>query len=271
MPGFVAGEATYRTRRTQIAVAAGTGAIALLLALGAVFGARDRLAHSNNIPARTQAASLQPGDRMCRESVVIPEGSTGLQLHTLTYGAPGPPVRLGLRTPGTVIRSEVEGGYPDASWTTIPFDRVSSSTSGTACVTNVGSRPVAFSGVIYTSEVGSPLRLNGKRQPSDLAIQVEAERESLAGLAPTIFGRAAVWAPGFVGGWTYWLIVLFGVAATVLAVRLVLVGGPPARRWRGLPRAAWAIAALALVNGLAWAVLTPPWPPPAEIAHFPSA
>ena len=38
MPGFVAGEATYRTRRAQIAVAGATGAIALLLAIGPLFG-----------------------------------------------------------------------------------------------------------------------------------------------------------------------------------------------------------------------------------------
>ena len=139
-----------------------------------------------------------------------------------------------------------------------------------ACVKNIGSNRLAFAGVGYDTSVGSPLTVNGTRQRGDLAVEVEGPRRSLLGLAPTIFSRASVWTPRFVGAWTYWVILLFGVAATVLAARLVLVGenGGEARRWRGLPRAAWAIAALALLNGLAWAVLAPPWQAPDEIEHF---
>ena len=65
------------------------------------------------------------------------------------------------------------------------------------------------------------------------------------------------------------MIVLGALALAAAAVRLVLVReGPPRRGPLGLPRAAWAIATVAAVNGLIWAVLVPPWQAPDEVAHF---
>jgi predicted membrane protein DUF2142 len=269
MPGFVAGEATYRTRRRQIAVAAATAAFAFVLAWGSLFGVHDRLAFTNNTPARVPVTSLDPGDRMCRHFVAVPKDSTALQLRALTYAAPGPPLRLRLEAKTGVTTSQIPGGYPDSSWVGFPIEHHGGLELAVACVTNIGSRPVAFVGLDHDSSAGSPLTVNRTRQRGDLAIRVLGPRHSLLAMAPTIFGRAAIFAPTFIGPWSFWLIFVFGIAAVAVAVRLVLAGGgaAPQRRW-GLPRAVWVIAALAVVNGISWSLLTPAWQAPDEIAHF---
>jgi 4-amino-4-deoxy-L-arabinose transferase-like glycosyltransferase len=269
MPGFVAGEATYLTRRRQIAVAAATGVLALLLAIGPLFGDADRVVYTNNIPARVLATAANPGDRMCRRLVQIPKGATAVQLTPLTYGRPGPPLDLVVRTPGASLRSHVDGGYPDLKWASFRFAPPGRTALATICVTNAGTRRVAFAGVGYDTSRFSPLTVNRTPQRGDLAVQVLGKRQSLLGLAPTIFKRAAVWGPTFIGSWTYYLLFAFGLAMLAVAVWLVLVGREPRRFPRlNLPRAVLLIAAIAAINGVGWSLLIPAWQAPDEIAHF---
>jgi 4-amino-4-deoxy-L-arabinose transferase-like glycosyltransferase len=293
MPGFVAGDATYRTRRRQIAVAAATAAIAVVLAIGPLFRERDRLAYTNNVPARAVATATDPGGRMCRSGVYMPADATGVRLYALTYGRPGPPLAFTFRSPGGTSTSKIPGGYPDQKYVVIPIARPDVERTGTLCVRNIGSARVAFGGVGYNTTAGSRLTVDGRKQPGDLAIEMTAGRGSLLGLAPTIFERATVWAPPWVGRWTYYLLVVVALTLAVAAVRLVLVRGnpfngrnsfteqgrpkaevgysveePAGRGPLRLPRAAWGIATVAVVNGLIWAVLVPPWQAPDEIAHF---
>jgi hypothetical protein len=274
MPGFVAGEATYRTRRRQITVAAATGIVALGLAIGALSRDRDRLAYTNNVPARGLATATDPGGRMCRSNVYFPSDATGVRIYTLTYARPGPPLDLSFRSPRGTIRSRLPAGYPDQNYVVFPIQRPGTEITGTLCIRNAGNHRIAFGGVGYNSAVGSLLTVDGRRVPADLAIEMTAGRGSLLGLVPTIFERATVWAPPWVGRWTFYLLAVAALALVIAAVRLVLVQGDPSARALtrsgrfGVPRAAFGIAAIAVVSGFIWAVLVPPWQAPDEIAHF---
>jgi hypothetical protein len=275
MPDFVAGEATYRTRRRQIIVAAATAVVALALAIGPLFRERDRLAYPNNVPARTVATATDPGGQMCRTGVYLPSDATGVRLYALTYAKPGPPLDLTFRSPQGTIRSKLAGGYPDQKYVVVPIQRPGTERTGTLCLRNIGSARVAFGGVGYNTTVGSRLTVDGRKQPADLAIEMISGRGSLIGLAPTIFQRATVWAPSWVGPWTFYLLVIVALALVVAAVRLVLMrdrsSGERSRtrpKPFGVPAAAWGIVTIALISGFVWAVLVPPWQAPDEIAHF---
>src|SRR3954447_14565376 len=190
MPGFVAGDATYRTRRGQLVVAAATVAIAAILAIGPLFGVKDRLAYTNNVPARTVATAIDPGSSMCRREVFLPSEGSGIRLYTLTYGRPGPPLALDFRTRGGRIRSKLAGGYPDQRYAVIPIAQPGRDVRGVLCIQNKGSRRVAFGGIGYNTTQGSRLKVDGRLVPADLAVEVTARKRSLVGIAPTVFARA---------------------------------------------------------------------------------
>lgn len=274
MPGFVTGEATYRTRRRQLVVAAATGAIALALAVGPLFGVRDRLAYTNNVPARALATAIDPGSRLCQSDAYLPADASGVRLFLLTYGHPGSQLKLTLRTHRRTIRSSLDDGYSDQTYVTFPIARPGQPTKSTLCVQNTGARRVAFGGLGRDSPVGSPLSVDGRRVPAVIAIDITAPRSSLFGLAPTIFERATVWAPPWVGRWTYYALFALALVIVIASVNLVLVQRDSRslrngrRRRLGPPRVAWAIALVAVGNAAIWAIIVPPWQAPDEIEHF---
>ena len=276
MPGFLRAEATYRTRLLQLVVVAVTALFAVVLAAHTLLTKADRLAYTNNVPTKVTAASIAPHERMCRGLLLLPAGSKELRLVVLTGGKPGPPLAMTLQTPTQTTRSSLAGGYGDGALQSFRFSGVTGTAQSRLCVTNEGRTPAAFGGVAWTTTEGSVLRAAGKKVPGDLSIDIYGGHRRLADIVPDIMRRAAVWAPSWVGPWTYYLLFALGLGIVATAVALVLVGGRAsseevasgARRRFGLPRAVWAIAAIAVVNGLAWSLLVLPWQGPDEISHF---
>jgi hypothetical protein len=279
MPGFLRAEATYRTRSLQLVVVALVVLAALGLAARVLLPKRVRLAYTNNVPAKVPLAPIRPHERMCRANVLLPEGSKAVQLLLLTYGRPGPRLTMTLQTPSQTVRSTLAGGFVDGSVERIPVSGLDGGTTARLCILNEGRTSLAFGGVPWTTTEGSVMTAAGKKVPGDLSVQVYGGRRSLLDEAPDIVRRATVWAPSWVGTWTYYLLFAFGLAIVGVAVALVILpvagGGPkpagprpPPRRPAGLPRAVWAIAAIAFVNGVAWSLLVLPWQGPDEVSHF---
>jgi hypothetical protein len=268
MPGFLRAEATYRTRLLQLAVVAGAALFAVFLAGDTLLTKADRLAYTNNVPSKVATVTIGPHEQMCRARVQLPDGSEGVRLFILTGGRPGPPLEMTLRTPTQALRSSFPGGYKEGL-RRIPVSGVHGTAPARLCVRNVGRIPVGFGGVIWTTPTGSVLEARGKPVAGDLAIDVWGGRQRLAGVVPDIMHRASIWAPSWVGPWTFYLIFALGLGLVAVAVRLVLVGrGNGSRRRLGLPGAVWAIAAIAVVNGFAWSLLVLPWQGPDEVSHF---
>ena len=245
MPGFLRAEATYRTRLLQLVVVAVTALFAVVLAAHTLLTKADRLAYTNNVPTKVTAASIAPHERMCRGLLLLPAGSKELRLVVLTGGKPGPPLAMTLQTPTQTTRSSLAGGYGDGALQSFRFSGVTGTAQSRLCVTNEGRTPAAFGGVAWTTTEGSVLRAAGKKVPGDLSIDIYGGHRRLADIVPDIMRRAAVWAPSWVGPWTYYLLFALGLGIVATAVALVLVGGRAsseevasgARRRFGLPRA----------------------------------
>src|SRR5205085_8657661 len=91
------------------------------------------------------------------------------------------------------------------------------------------------------------------------------ERKAILGQLGAIFRRASLFRPGFVGPWTFWLI-LFGLTPVLVyaGIRLLATARRPRRRF-GLPVRVFAVAfALAAT----WALVTPSFESPDESEHM---
>ena len=84
-------------------------------------------------------------------------------------------------------------------------------------------------------------------------------RESIVSRFSEMLRRAALFRPGFVGPWLYWLLVVILPLGGLLAVRAV---ASPGRR------TTLVVIVVALVSAASWAVLTVAWDAPDESEHF---
>ena len=251
-------------RKYQL-IAAGLVVLAAVV-LAAVALSRDarRLAATNNVPTNGIAAEIGPGDGLCREQVPTPAGSAGVRAFVVPRPGTGTDSSLAavLRIDGAVAGRGV-GTREGTGLLVVPFTReVSRAGSGTVCFTNVGDRSiVGFGGTSRGSAADSPLQVEDKRVPADVSVDVVLGKESLFSAIDRAAHRATVWAPSWVGDWTLYVVFALSIGMIALAVALTL-GREPRRR------EVWAIAAIALVGGVGWAAVLPPWQAPDEIEHF---
>jgi 4-amino-4-deoxy-L-arabinose transferase-like glycosyltransferase len=83
---------------------------------------------------------------------------------------------------------------------------------------------------------------------------------------PEVFERAALFRPGFVGPWSYWLVMLVAVPALILlSLRQLATAQEPRSNRASLGGAIFLLAAL---NAACWALLTPSFNAPDESEHF---
>ena len=87
------------------------------------------------------------------------------------------------------------------------------------------------------------------------------DKESLLFHLPQVFERAALFRPGWVGPWTYWLLMLVIVPALAYAALRVLLH--PERR-----RLALTVGAIGVGFAAVWAHVTPAFDAPDESEHF---
>jgi Predicted membrane protein (DUF2142) len=237
------------------------GGLLALIAGVAVAGAQSghRQLSSNLIPNGTFAFVVEGGDRVCQRAETIPAGTSAVRMTLGTYGPPGPPLEMSIRADGrTVTRSRLEGGWRQGS-VVIPLPReLPRLMNPNVCWRSEGDDRIAVAGAPVDPRVGA--RVDG--EPIGAAARFEFttsdERSwwSLLGTIPDRMGAVRVAFPGSATMWI-WLGLLAVVVAGVAAVLL----------WRPR-RVVLAVAGLALVNALAWGLVTPPWQVPDEQAHY---
>src|SRR5204862_324318 len=92
------------------------------------------------------------------------------------------------------------------------------------------------------------------------------KKRSYLSLLPTMLRRVAIFRPGIVGPWTYWVLLLAVLPGIgYAALRLIATAGSAVRRRVPL---ALALALIAFVNAGAWALITPAFNAPDESEHF---
>jgi len=252
--------------------AAGVVALPLLLVM-AVWSLvpRDYYTGTNSVEDRTYVALAAPGEPMCVGGLRVPGGTARIRMRVLSRTRERPALHLRLSEPGSTARADlppagVEGDrVSTAIFSIVPVPSSVSSLAATACVT--ADDLVNWGGSPTFEEADPPPTVAGRPQAARVAVWFmprAGARRSLLSRAPTIFARAALFRPGLVGGWTYALL-LFVVAplALVMAVRcLALAAAGSTRRLGG-----W-LFAIAAVNAMCWALITPAFHVPDEVDHF---
>ncbi len=197
-----AGRATI----TFLAVlAVGLGALTLA-------GSRSHPARalSLDVPSRVKVAKLAYGQRACESPIANPARFGGVRIWADALGAPGAL---------SVIVSDVRGGRRLARGAIVVPQRLNA-VSATLdapvparrllrlCLVGAGSAPVQLAGwrPVYRAV---RLRIGRARSPRQIAlVTLEVRPRSFLSLVPRIFRRAALFHPGWVGAWTFWVLAL---------------------------------------------------------------
>ncbi len=253
---------------------AATGVVALAVVLLGCFLLIPRDYYTGTNGTRTRGMLLeinQTAPRMCIPDLAVPAGTGRMELEIDTDGLPRTTLDFTLTTGDRVLTDQLPNGTGGRQKIQFAFPTVRERTTGKACVrlTDRGRSggKIFFGGVPGTGLGQAPVRIGGADQPARAAIWWRPKAGDKAAPLfhlPTLFQRIALFRPGWVGAWTYWL--LFLVVAPGLAwvaVRLLL---DPDRR-RRLPLALL-IGLVGFANAAVWAHVTPAFNTPDESEHF---
>jgi hypothetical protein len=200
------------------------GLAALLVAAGS--DERGR-AFTLGVPNASQVVKLAPGASACESPIVAPTAFGGVLVWALTPGPPGR-LRVTVAQAGShrpLARSQavvVANGGPSPaplSTTVAPHQRLR------VCLIDVGVQPM---GMLGAGQIVPGVRLTathgGVAPQAGLAMEMlRPQPRSLLSVLPVAFRRAALFRPGWVGSWTFWMLCGF-VLAAFGAVGVALAG-----------------------------------------------
>jgi len=202
-------------RAFLLALAAG---LVLLLAIGLADGRGFRL----DVPSDSQVL-VRPGQERC-SAIIRPPGAGADRVRFWVRPAAGngsvPPVVVFVRrsrTAQTLADGTAAAGAEGARTVRLRGS-VAGSRKVVACFL-AGAQPV-----VLLPRPGTPTRVTVERSDAtadyaDIGLELERSRDrSLLALIPDAFDRAALFRPGWVGAWTYWLL----LGALVIGVPVLL-------------------------------------------------
>jgi 4-amino-4-deoxy-L-arabinose transferase-like glycosyltransferase len=257
----------------RVLLAASASALVVLAALLTWLAwPRDYLTGTNNTVGRIVAGQAANGQRFCVLGQTLPAGTGrirfvggGLEATTPTS------VDFDLTTPAGVQHGVYRGALAPVGTQgliDLPVKPLAAEQPASICLTpHGGTLWLGGMAGVQRNEVAPTL--DGTSQPNRIGtwfLPPAGERKSLLGLAPKMFERAALFRPGIVGAWTYW--VLFLVALPALAISaVILFARAVAQRAPRIPRAG-AIVLIAIASGGSFALITPMFQAPDESEHF---
>lgn len=199
-----------------------------LLVLGAglivlvVIGLADRRGFRLLVPSDSQVL-VQPGQERC-SSIIRPPGagSDRVRFWARASGTgPTPPIVVFVRrsrTAQALADGTAEGG-PAGAHTVHLRGSLAGSRKVVACFLNAGA-----SAAVLLPPPGTPTRVTVERSAgladyADVALELNrSDNRSVLALLPDAFDRASLFRPGWVGAWTYWLLLV----ALVIGVPVLL-------------------------------------------------
>jgi hypothetical protein len=208
-------------RRAGAAVLLVVAAIGLAaLALTAATDKRD-LAFTIGVVPSIPAAVLPPSAMVCQTPIAVSEQFDRVRLVAGSPRRAGSPLTIVVYTlPGRELaRGRVPGGYRDRTQQSADIGLVASSQKVSVCVTNAGRRKVQLYGNVSYAALTSQAQIDGHALATDLTLVFlhDGRRSMLSQLA-TVFDRASVFRPGWVGAWVFWLL----TAGMAIGVPLLL-------------------------------------------------
>lgn len=199
------------------AVAAGLGLAGL--AVSAARGQRWT-AFSVQVPARGFAVLLQPGQQACQKPVIVSSPTGGVEVWVYSGPVPGPALGVTvsdardgeLLALGHISASHREttppNGFPSPISTRTRFDAtVPAGKRITLCFLNLGSTAVALMGSGGPSATSGAIALPSQSHGNAISLLfLRPHSQSLFSMLPTVFRRAMLFRPTWVGAWTFWLL-----------------------------------------------------------------
>ena len=199
-------------------------AVSLAGLIAAAFvGASDKrdLAFTIGVVPTIPAAQLPPGAMVCQTPIAVSEGFNRVRLVAGSPRAPGPRLRITVYTLAgrQLARGELPGGYPDRTEQSAEVGRVASAQKVSVCVTDAGRRRVQVYGNTAYAALTSQAQIDGHALPGDLTLVFLHDKpKSVLSQLPSVFDRASVFRPGWVGPWVFWLL----TAGMAIGVPLLL-------------------------------------------------
>jgi 4-amino-4-deoxy-L-arabinose transferase-like glycosyltransferase len=240
--------------------AAIVGALLLVLLAWQLLRPRELYTGTNGAGSSGPALTVSAPQRACL-SLAVPVGTGRLRVQAIAQG--GLRAEVSPRGAIAVATRPAAGGFTTFD---IAIARTASSPESTPaklCLAPQGT--VQLAGRPGAQPDAPPVIVDGRQ--ADARVQVwflppAGERRSLAAALPDAVRRAALFRPGVVGPWTYWL--LLALAAGLAPAAVVLL----AREMRrGLRRPALVVAAVAFAASATWALIEPPLNAPDETEH----
>jgi hypothetical protein len=238
---------------------------------------RELFLGSNSVAARDYVAPVQPGETMCVRDVLVPAGTQRIRWGIDTQDKPRIPVDMQVRLHGgpvlrgSIVRSANTGYH----LVDIPMTAPVPSDGAPYRVADICLQPKGAGGQIFVwgrtqLDIRSkPIEIGKQRIPNRVALwflPLKHEQRSILGQLNTMFERASLFRPGFVGPWTFWL-VLFLLVPGLLYGGIRLLATADLSRPRRIPIGAW-VAILAFGAAASWAIVNPVFQAPDESEHF---
>lgn len=183
-------------------------------------------------------ATLHPGDMACQKPIALAEKTSLVTFNPGTpHAEPGPRIEVAMRAAGTdrVLSSgAIPRGFDPRVAQTARIAPVPADTRVDVCFRNADSRGTALlfgdsaenaasvhATAAHATISTSAATLNGKDLPGDIAIVFPyAHPPTKLSLIPTMFERASLWRPSWMGPGVYWVLL-----ALIVCGCPVLLGG----------------------------------------------
>ncbi len=200
-------------------------ALGLAALLGAAAADQRSSAFSLDVSPDEPIATLSPGDQVCQGPFAATASFGSVTAWVSPFGNVGASLRMLVRSVSgaTLATGQSPAGYHQlATARTFRLDAtVAAGRRISVCLRSAGPEQVAVLGAgardaTQLANVGR-LRPTGRSPAAAIALVFTRRHpRSLLSLFPTIFRRAAVFRPPWVGPWTYWVLVAGVLAAFVL-------------------------------------------------------
>jgi hypothetical protein len=240
---------------------------------------RDYYTGTNNVEAYSYFVPTRAGERLCVPGLQIPSGTSRIRLQLISRTRLRPALKLALTLDGTPLPIEsrlapiaVRGNGISGAVFAIPtLSGHPSERSASLCLT--AAEAVSWGGTPLPSAPSSdPPTAGGFPVAGRIAVRylprAGAQRSYLA-QAGAILRRASLFRPGLVGPWLYVVILLVVLPGLALAsVRCLALAAAAGRMKIGDRRLAGWLFAIAALNFVCWALITPTFQAPDEVDHF---
>jgi hypothetical protein len=216
------------------------------------------------------------GTPLCTPSdLELPAGTAFVRLRVRSPTRERPPLRLVLHVGARTISSTLSPVHvqPDRiSNADFPIPETPAGPAVQIASLCAQGSPGAFewAGASMPSIATQSAIVDGAPQASQVAVWFlppASSRRSYVQRAGAIFQRAALFRPGFVGAWTYPVLLFLVLPALALLAVRCLALALARSGWSARRAGAW-LFAIAAVNFACWALITPAFQAPDEVDHY---